>query len=422
MADKITNYKCPGCTGPLHFAGTSGNLECEYCGSSYSVKEIEDLYANADEKAADAMAAGNDEWEQLAQEWSGGEGMKVYKCPSCTAELVFDETTAATSCPYCGNPTIVPGQFSGMLKPEKIIPFKLEKKAAVEALKNHYGNKFLLPAAFKDGNHIEEVKGVYVPFWLYDGIAYGDMRYEAIHEEKRKSGKYEIIKKKYYDVERQGELKFEKIPADASTKMPDDLMDSIEPFNYGELTDFSNAYLAGYIADKYDVSAEDDAQRAVARAKGSTRRALRNDVTGFNSVEETGGDVSVKQGKITYALMPVWLLNTKWDGKDFKFAMNGQTGKMVGDLPLDKSKAAGTFIGILIACLILLLGILGVDAMMGVIISIVIPFIVVGVMKSSLKSVAVAQSADTYVGNVKITHRAQSFTHETEEKREINNG
>ena len=158
-----------------------------------------------------------------------------------------------------------------------------------------------------------------------------------------------------------------------------------------------------------------------ARAKGSTRRALRNDVNGFDSVEEKDGNVSVKQGKITYALMPVWLLNTKWDGQDFKFAMNGQTGKLVGDLPLDKGKATGTFIGILVACLVLLLGILGVDAFIGVIISVIIPLVVVGSMKSALKSVATAQAADTYVGNVKITHRAQNFTHETEEKRKIDN-
>lgn len=422
MADKITNYKCPACTGPLHFAGTSGNLECEYCGSSFTVKEVEDLYANADANAEAAMAAGNDEWEQLAEEWSGGEGMKVYKCPSCTAELVYDETTAATSCPYCGNPTIVPGQFSGMLKPDFIIPFKLEKSAAIQALKNHYGNKTLLPKAFKDQNHIEEIKGLYVPFWLYDGIASGDMTYEGRKIKTEKKGEYEIKTIDHYDVARKGDLKFEKIPADASSKMPDDLMDSIEPYDYSALTDFSKAYLAGYIADKYDVSAEDDAVRAVARAKASTRRALKADVTGFDEVEEKTGNVNVKQGKISYALFPVWLLNTKWNGENYMFAMNGQTGKLVGDLPEDKNKATTIFLGILAACVIL--GYLLFESFIGgAVVGAILAFVIVGGMKSALKSVHTASAADNYsdVAGVNVTHRQQNFIHQTTEKRKIEN-
>ena len=160
MADQITNYKCPACTGPLHFVGASGKLECDYCGASYDVAQIEALYAEKEGKAAAAQQSAEEkaaaekktaegsEWDMsdLSTDWGAeGEGMKAYNCPSCGAQLICDATTAATSCPYCGNPTVVPGQFAGTLKPDFVIPFKLSKEDAVAALKNHYKGKPLLP-------------------------------------------------------------------------------------------------------------------------------------------------------------------------------------------------------------------------------------------------------------------------------------
>ena len=153
MASQITNYQCPACTGPLHFASGSGKLECEYCGSAYDVAEIEALYAGQEEKAEAAFqeteAKGETgelgeepAWDTsaLQEDWGAdSEGMKAYSCPSCGAELICDATTAATSCPYCGNNTIVPGQFGGTMKPDYVIPFKLDKKAAVAALKKQIG-------------------------------------------------------------------------------------------------------------------------------------------------------------------------------------------------------------------------------------------------------------------------------------------
>ena len=177
MANQVTNYKCPACTGPLRFDSATGKLQCDFCGSSYEVAEIEKLYAEKDAQAAGAFrqaeeqAAADGEWASASSsDWGAdAEKLRVYSCPSCGAELICDETTSATSCPYCGNNTIVPGQFSGALKPDYVLPFKLDKAAAVAALKKHYGGKKLLPKAFSNENHIEEVKGVYVPFWLYDG-------------------------------------------------------------------------------------------------------------------------------------------------------------------------------------------------------------------------------------------------------------
>ena len=358
----VTNYQCPSCTGPLHFVGASGKLECDYCGASYDVAEIEALYAEKEEKAAAAQhaaeekAAENRETATADGDWDtsgfsgdwGEEGvhMKAYSCPSCGAELICDESTAATSCPYCGNPTVVPGQFSGELKPDFILPFKLSREDAIKALKDHYKGKILLPRAFTDENHVQEIRGIYVPFWMFDGEAAGDARYEATRSHSYVSGDYEITKTEHFDVYRAGTVAFEKVPVDASSKMPDNHMDSIEPYDYNALKAFSTAYLPGFLADKYDVTVEECRERADQRCEGTLDAALRGSVTSYDTCVRLTGSTNLTRGKVHYALMPVWMLNTKWHGKDFLFAMNGQTGKLVGDLPVSWGKFWGMFAGI----------------------------------------------------------------------------
>ena len=372
MATQVTNYQCPACTGPLHYAGASGKLECEYCGSAYDVAEIEKLYAGkeaaAETQAASAVAAQAAEAEELGEDqgeyaasgesWDP-EGMKAYSCPSCGAELVCDETTVATSCPYCGNPSIVPGQFADMRKPDYVLPFKLDKKAAEDALRQYYKGKKLLPKAFSAENHIQEIKGVYVPFWLYDGQADADVSYAATRVFTTTRGNERITTTEHYQVRRAGTVRFERIPVDASSKMPDEHMDSIEPFDYSELKPFSTAYLPGYLADKYDEDAEKCAQRADRRAKATALNVMNESVRGYATCIPTREHVRLRRGSVKYALMPVWMLSTQWTGQNFLFAMNGQTGKLIGDLPISRGRLLGWFAGIslpLMAVLYLLMG------------------------------------------------------------------
>ena len=199
MASQIANYQCPACTGPLRFDGASGKLVCDYCGSTFTVQEIEALNADKVEQAEQAGVQAQEKpqenwgWDDAGSDWGAdGQGMKAYNCPSCGAELICDATTAATSCPYCGNPTVVPVQFHGMLKPDYILPFKLNKEAAIAALKNYYKGKRLLPKAFADQNHIEEIKGVYVPFWLFDGQAVVDITFNATRSESHRQGNQRV--------------------------------------------------------------------------------------------------------------------------------------------------------------------------------------------------------------------------------------
>lgn len=369
MPTQVTNYQCPACTGPLHYSAKSGKLACDYCGSSFDVAEIEALYARkeaeaaAAKQAADAKAeaaqAAKDEaaeaaaasggWDtsDLSRDWGAeADGLRVYSCPSCGAELICDQSTAATACPYCGNPAIVPGQFSGALRPDYILPFRLSKDDAVQALRAHYKGKPFLPRSFTSANHIEQIQGVYVPFWLFDGGAEGAASYRASNTNVYETGDYEITETRHYHVVRAGSLAFEKIPVDASSKMPDDHMDSIEPFDYAQLRPFSTAYLPGYLADKYDVTIDDSRDRADTRCRETLAQALRDTVTGYGACVTEREDIALRRGKVHYALLPVWMLSTKWHGQDFLFAMNGQTGKLVGDLPTDRGRFWGMFAAI----------------------------------------------------------------------------
>ncbi len=369
MPTQVTNYQCPACTGPLHYSAKSGKLECDYCGSSFDVAEIEALYARkeaeaaAAKQAADAKAeaaqaakaeaaeaaAASGGWDtsDLSRDWGAeADGLRVYSCPSCGAELICDQSTAATACPYCGNPAIVPGQFSGALRPDYILPFRLSKDDAVQALRAHYKGKPFLPRSFTSANHIEQIQGVYVPFWLFDGGAEGAASYRASNTNVYETGDYEITETRHYHVVRAGSLAFEKIPVDASSKMPDDHMDSIEPFDYAQLRPFSTAYLPGYLADKYDVTIDDSRDRADTRCRETLAQALRDTVTGYGACVTEREDIALRRGKVHYALLPVWMLSTKWHGQDFLFAMNGQTGKLVGDLPTDRGRFWGMFAAI----------------------------------------------------------------------------
>ena len=343
----LQQYKCPCCDGAIEFDTQVQKMKCPYCGNEF---EMETLAAY--DEALKGQQESNMTWQtEAGAEWQPGEteGMRVYACNSCGGEIVGDETTAATECPFCGNPVVMMGQFSGSLKPDYVIPFKLDKKAAKEALKKHYQGKILLPKAFKDENHIDEVKGIYVPVWLFDADADARIRYKASRVRTWRDSEYNYTETSYYAVLRGGSISFERVPVDGSTKMEDALMESIEPYNFAEAVDFQTAYLAGYLADKYDVTAEESIDRANERIEVSTAANFAATVQGYTSVVPVDTNITLENGVAKYALYPVWLLNTSWNGKKYTFAMNGQTGKLVGDLPMDKGAFWRWFAGLFAA-------------------------------------------------------------------------
>jgi len=210
----------------------------------------------ADRFALDTSRAGS-AWKD-----SDLEDLSTGSCPSCGAELIGDKNTIAAVCPCCGNTQIIQKRVQGLLRPELVIPFQLDKNAAKEALKQFYKGKKLLPKVFTTENRIDSIQGLYVPFWLFDAKAQGSVSYKATKVKSWSDSSYNYTKTDYYSVQREGSLGFEKISVDGSEKMDDNYMDAIEPFDYGKLKDFQTAYLSGYIAEKYDVGIEASKERA----------------------------------------------------------------------------------------------------------------------------------------------------------------
>ncbi|MBR3181291.1 MAG: hypothetical protein IKF56_01395 [Eggerthellaceae bacterium] len=381
---ETTNYQCPNCNGRLHYNGSIGKLQCEFCGSAFTNEEVEVLYAQK-QAAADAKAAGDRE-AKVAEEkgvkagkvstaaastaeatrveakhaktgdpiqdylnaakWDDSDidNMRAYNCPSCGAQLMVDQVTAVTSCPYCGNNTVVPGQLSDVLKPDLVIPFKYDKNAAVAALKSYYQGKPLLPNSFTAENHIQEIQGVYVPFWLYSGTGTGDAVLNGRNVRTWSDKNNVYTETDHYRLYRTGIMEFDRVPVDGSSKMPDAHMDAIEPYDYSELVPFSMAYMPGYLAERYDYDVKQCDPRARNRAENTCAEEILKTGHGYMEVDVGSVDADVQWTNVAYALLPVWMLHTKWKGTDYLFAMNGQTGKLIGDLPIDQGKVTRRFI------------------------------------------------------------------------------
>ena len=339
---EISEYKCPCCGGAVKFDSASQKLKCPFCDTEFDIAAMKEGQEKFNTEAQD-----NINWKSNEIPWEKDEqtGMVVYHCESCGGEIIAEETTGATSCPYCGNQVVVKGIFSGDLRPDLVIPFKLSKKDAKEALKKHISTKKFIPKIFKDDNHIDEIKGIYVPHWLFSCDADADIKFRGEKIRIWSDSDYNYTETSYYDVYRSGTLSFDNVPVDGSKNMPNDLMESIEPFDLSEAVDFNTAYLAGYLADKYDVSADDCIERANERIKESTAWEFERTITGYSALNPESSSMHIEKGSYKYALYPVWILHTSWNNQHFLFAMNGQTGKIVGNLPLDK-KAFGKWLSI----------------------------------------------------------------------------
>lgn len=340
MAD-LLNFDCPCCGGKLQFNSELQNMQCPFCDTVFETQTLVSYEEEVSQEKPDEM-----NWNtQAGSEWEEGEqaGMNSYTCQSCGGQIVTDSSTAASACPYCDNPVIMTGQLSGELRPDFVIPFKFNKEAAKKALNDHMKGKKFLPDVFKDQNHIDEIKGVYVPIWLFDTDVNARIRYKAEKYHYWEDSRYEYKEIEYYALIRSGRIGFQHVPVDGSTKMDDTLMESIEPYDFKDAVSFQSAFLSGYLADKYDVDAETSISRANERIKSSTEDAFKSTTSDYNYVKTEQSSIQLSNGEAKYALYPVWILNTSWNDRKFTFAMNGQTGKFVGDLPADKSKAVGYF-------------------------------------------------------------------------------
>ncbi|QNM06734.1 hypothetical protein [Qiania dongpingensis] len=344
----IVIYKCPGCGAPMKFDPECQTLACEHCGTQMGVVDYQEKYGapamrEETEQEKSSLAQGKTvetEVQGSRVERKSGETMQVkkYRCSSCGAEVMTDETSVAAICSFCGNSTLIEERLEGEKKPEQLIPFRITKEQAVESFREWTKTGRLTPKGFKDENKLDQITGIYVPFWLVDYNA--NIRVDAHCTKKRKerSGGTEYFYTDHFCVCRDVEARYERVPLDASEKMDDASMDLLEPFDYKELKPFDVSYLSGYTAESYSLTEENMEERGKKRIREYADAATKNIITGYDKVEITERTMQIDEIGAEYVLLPVWVLNYSYKGKNQQFFINGQTGKVVGSLPVSKAK------------------------------------------------------------------------------------
>lgn len=324
----VINEKCPSCNAPLKYDALKDQFKCEYCANVYSLEDLENYKKkNENFKSLEKMA-----------------DMDGYRCSSCGAEIITGDNVASTSCVYCKNTALIKDRLTGLYAPSKIITFKYTKEDAINAFKKKCKGRLLIPKQFSDTKNIQEMEGLYVPFWLYDCNNDASLTAKCTKVTSWSDSRYHYTKTDTYNVSRSGNLDFVKVPADGSSRFDDTIMSAIEPFNYDEFKDFNMSYLSGYISEKYDVNSDEAYNVTINRIKDDSKRYLLDSIVGYTTKVVNSSNDNIKLTNTDYVLLPVWVLNIKFKDKIYHFAYNGQTGKMVGEIPVDKKKLMITII------------------------------------------------------------------------------
>ena len=339
---KSVDYKCLNCNAPLKYNPSGKNWKCEYCASVFTKSEL----AKNEEKFKETDTKKTKYEEELV--------VDEYTCQNCGAKIVADPNTAATFCVYCKNTAILKSRLDGKFAPKRIIPFAKTKKEAIKGFTEVCKGKLFLPGEFALEKNINDITGVYIPFFLHSCDLDATIKGKGIKIKEWRAGDVIYTKTDTYAVEREGTYSFKLIPVDGSVRFDDAIMNSIEPFNYDELIDFGAGYLSGFLAEKYDIEMDVAKQKSLNRAENSAMTAIKNSaLAGYTTFNTEFSNIKDVKDECEYVLLPVWMLNIKYNGKMYPFAMNGQTGKMIGNFPYSKGKAFLWFMIIFVIVLII---------------------------------------------------------------------
>ena len=343
--ERVLDEKCLNCGASIKYNPKKKKFICEYCHSEFTLAELN--------KHKEKLQKEN----KLEREFSQMEEMEGYHCKNCGAEIISLDNISSTTCLYCKSSAIIKNRLTGVYKPDSIIPFKYKKEDAIREFENICKHRPLIPKGFKDINNIQDMEGLYVPFWLYNCKNDAYLNCDGTKVTTWMDSRYVYTKTSYYKVIRGGNLTFESVPNDAATRFDDVIMNAIEPFDYKELEDFNLSYLAGFLSEKYDVESNDAYKNAKERIETDSKNYLKREMSGYNTLIEKEKSNNIQVTETKYVFLPVFVLNIKYKDKIYHFAMNGQTKKLVGEIPVDNMKLVFLIIGVFVLSFIVLLGI-----------------------------------------------------------------
>lgn len=302
-------FKCKNCGGNVVYSPEKHGMYCPFCESEKSGERTE-----------------------------GDNRGELTICPNCGGEVKVEAHTSATQCPYCDSYLIFNERVEGAYEPNIIIPFQLGKEVCKKSIRDKFKRTLFAPTDFLSEARLNGMQGIYVPFWFYDYHTNCIFKGEGTRVRRWRSGDHEYTETSYYAVHRNMDISFEKIPADASVQMPDEVMDLVAPFQYGQLEGFNPEYMSGFYAEKYNMPAEMIEERAKSRMNEDAVKLMKESCTGYSSLRTVQQNVNIKGRKIHYGLLPIWRYIYRYKDKDYPFYVNGQTGKIVGEAPLSRKK------------------------------------------------------------------------------------
>jgi DNA-directed RNA polymerase subunit RPC12/RpoP len=297
-------FECKNCGGNVVYDPSKGRMYCPHCDSEES------------------------------QEMKKDDSLTV--CPNCGGTLNVKQYTSACKCEYCGCYLIFDERVEGEFTPHMILPFKVSKAAAVEAMKKEFGTRIFTPADFMSEKSLKGMEGIYVPFWMYDYQAEYDFAGEGTKVRTWVAGNMEYVETSYYEVLRKMDATFDRIPVDASYAMADGVMDLMEPYNYQELIGFEPKYMSGFYGEVYNQTSDELDGRAQVKARNASEEMLQTSLQGYQSMKTQQKDLKLTDSGVNYALMPVWQYEYSYKGQTYQYHVNGQTGKVVGITPVSK--------------------------------------------------------------------------------------
>ncbi len=320
------SFKCPSCGAGLKFTPGTDSSTCEYCSSTFTLEELEESVD-----------------ENVAQDISEKE-VSTYHCESCGAEVITSDTTTASFCYYCHNPVIMTKRLSGNFRPDVIIPFSFDRELAKKKFVDWAKTKKFVRKDFYSDSQLEKITGVYLPYWLADITISGDFKGVGSTVSESRSGDTVYTTHRKYKIDRHADVKIKNIFDYAYKKYDKDLISNIFPYRDHRDKPFKMAYLSGFFSEAYDIEREEvegDMKGRFERYTSDYRRVLLDD---YSSVSLDKDEIDYKVDAWKYALYPVWILTYHYRNKVYVYAVNGQTGKACGELPVDNKKLSITSI------------------------------------------------------------------------------